>query len=331
MGCIDIEDFVILILDRGKAKLARFSLALTGESDCSVDAADLLAALRRWRPDLVTVTGADFAADLVAQASSIDRDDPMLLLVPMPDASRGQTSTRIGIILDPRFDAHRPKAVIDAVLHASTLSQLTGLVGGWALEPYVNFKIARREHFAFLHIDANDFKAYNDIRGLAQGDVAIKTLGEIITAAVRDCGTPGDIASHVGGDDFAIITTPERSRRIAAFIFRGLRRHMPSLYSTADIERGEMLANNRRGQLQSYPLMTLAIASVKTTVRPMKDYRELTQIISLLKEHAKRPPTRSRYVEERRRGAGEYAEANRGKLPDFTPTIEEDRAQRAQK
>jgi diguanylate cyclase (GGDEF)-like protein len=292
-----------LILERGKAKLARFSLALTGETDCAVAPADLLAALGRWRPDLVTVAGADFAADLVAQAGSLGRDDPMLLLVPMPDPSRGQASTRIGIILDPRFDAHRPKAVIDAVLHASTLSQLTGLVSGWALEPYVNFKIARGEHFAFLHIDANDFKAYNDVRGLAQGDVAIKVLGEIVTAAVRDCGAPGDIAAHIGGDDFAVITGPERPRRVAAFILRGLRGHMASLYSAADIERGHMVANNRRGELQRYPLMTLAIAAVKTTVRPVKDYRELMQIISMLKEHAKRPPTRSRYVEERRRKA----------------------------
>lgn len=297
-----IEDLVILILQRGKAKIARFALELKGETDCPVNPPDFLAALRRWRPDLVTVVEAPgFAEELAAEVNRASGDETMLLIAPMPAVASEQTATRVGIILPETFDARRPRRLIGSLLQALSLNPVTKLVGGWALQAHIEQKLGARQHFAFLYLDVDNFKAYNDAYGFAQGDVVIRLLASIITAAVREHGNPGDLAAHIGGDDFAILTTPGKARSIADLVIAEFDQRVPSLYSQEDRLRGGISVIDRRGEPGIYPLMTLSVAAVVTSRRPVSSYRQLSDIVAELKAYAKSCPG-SVYVEERRRG-----------------------------
>ena len=301
-GYDSIEDFVILILQRGKARIARFSLDLKGETDCPVNPPDFLAALKRWRPDLVTVIEAPgFAEELAAEVNRASRAEAMLLIAPMPELPGGQTQTRVGIILPESFDARRPKQLIGSLLQGLLLNPVTKLVGGWALQAHVERRLRAGEHFALLYLDLDNFKAYNDVYGFVQGDAVIKLLADVIIAAVREHGGPGDVAAHIGGDDFAILTTPDRARVVAESIVAAFDRAVPALYSEEHRRSGEITVINRKNQAETYPLMTVSIAGALTSKRPVSSYREVSDIAAELKSYAKTLPG-SNYVEERRRG-----------------------------
>jgi len=62
--------------------------------------------------------------------------------------------------------------------------------------------LAKRGHpSVLLYLDVDNFKQYNDVYGHEMGDRVLKRVASELSAAVRD----EDIASRVGGDEFAIV------------------------------------------------------------------------------------------------------------------------------
>jgi diguanylate cyclase (GGDEF)-like protein len=68
----------------------------------------------------------------------------------------------------------------------------------------VEWRRAQREKtpIAFMMMDVDRFKAYNDTYGHPQGDVLLKSLARIIAAAAR---RPGDLAVRLGGEEFGVL------------------------------------------------------------------------------------------------------------------------------
>jgi len=242
-----------------------------------------------------------FAEELAAEVNRASTDESMLLIAPMPEAASEQVPTRIGIILPEALDARRPKQLMGSLLQALSLNPVTKLVGGWALQAHVERRLRTGEDFAFLYLDLDNFKAYNDVCGFVRGDTVIKLLAKIITRAVRERGGPGDLAAHIGGDDFAILTTADKSREIAEVILATFDDKAPTLYSEEHRKRGSICVVDRGGESVTYPLMTLSVAAVISSRRPITSYRQLSDIAAELKAYAKSLPG-SVYVEERRSG-----------------------------
>ena len=55
--------------------------------------------------------------------------------------------------------------------------------------------------FAFLMLDIDDFKQYNDKYGHIAGDIVLKKVAGLITSSVH----PGDIVARYGGEEFAVL------------------------------------------------------------------------------------------------------------------------------
>ena len=74
-----------------------------------------------------------------------------------------------------------------------------------------------------LLADLDDFKEVNDARGHSVGDELLKAAGERLSGAVR----PGDDASRIGGDEFAVLLEhvrgPEEAERVADRIIEAFR------------------------------------------------------------------------------------------------------------
>jgi diguanylate cyclase (GGDEF)-like protein len=59
-----------------------------------------------------------------------------------------------------------------------------------------------RNSLAFMMMDVDKFKDYNDTYGHPQGDVLLKTLAGIFAASAR---RPGDLAARIGGEEFGVL------------------------------------------------------------------------------------------------------------------------------
>ena len=99
-------------------------------------------------------------------------------------------------------------------------SPLTRLPGGVAIENVLKKKIEAYKLFAFCLLDIDNFKSFNDHYGYAQGNKMIQNTAAIIEDLTAEHGSPDDFIGHIGGDDFVIITTPDKYKNICQFILK---------------------------------------------------------------------------------------------------------------
>lgn len=179
-------------------------------------------------------------------------------------------------------------------------SPLTRLPGGIAIENVLKKRLASDQPMAFCVVDLDNFKAFNDRYGYAHGSEVIKETAKIIEAAVKAKGGPDDFIGHVGGDDFVIITTPDRMRDVCNEIIARFDERIPQFYSPEDRQKGYIQGKTRQGVPMNFPLMTISIAIVTNERRKLKDPLEASEIAAELKDYAKTIPKSVFVVDQRR-------------------------------
>jgi diguanylate cyclase (GGDEF)-like protein len=179
-------------------------------------------------------------------------------------------------------------------------SPLTGLPGNFEIEHRLEVLIADEEPFALLHADLDGFKAYNDHYGFLRGDRAIVLTARVIGWAVADQGTPSCFVGHIGGDDFAIVCSPESARGIADSVVRTFDEQVPNLYDPDDRERGFIEVADRMGVVTRYPFLSISLGVASTEVRPIASPAEAASIAVEMKRFAK-SATGSIWAMDRRR------------------------------
>jgi diguanylate cyclase (GGDEF)-like protein len=197
--------------------------------------------------------------------------------------------------------ARREKASLDS-------NPLTGLPGGVAIENVLKRKLEETfPLFAFCFIDLDNFKAFNDRYGYAMGNEVIKTTARIARDAVVDMGIENDFVGHIGGDDFVILTSPEKYTEICQRIIEEFDRKIVQFYNAEDLERGWILSKTRRGEVLNFPIMTISIAVVLNDQDAPTSYYEIAEIAAELKKYAKTIP-KSVFIKDRRVENSYYAE-----------------------
>src|ERR671939_129307 len=74
---------------------------------------------------------------------------------------------------------------------------LTGLAGNILLTEELKYRLSQPEPFAYLYVDLDNFKAFNDTYGPARGDRLITLMADVLTEALRTHGNSGDFIGHV--------------------------------------------------------------------------------------------------------------------------------------
>jgi diguanylate cyclase (GGDEF)-like protein len=194
----------------------------------------------------------------------------------------------------------RVRAKIRRVEVDASLSPLTRLPGNLAIEAELRRRIAAGEPFAVLYLDLDNFKAFNDVYGFTHGDEAIQLVASSAVDAVRRRGTAQDFVGHIGGDDFIIVTLPERAEEIAREIIDMFDRDIRKLYNAQDLRQGYIETRDRRGTLNRYPIMSLSIAIVSNEQRSLDNYAQIGEAAAELKRYAKSIGG-SVYVKDKRR------------------------------
>ena len=133
-------------------------------------------------------------------------------------------------------------------------------------------RIEEKQDIAFCLLDIDNFKACNDRYGYAKGKELIRITADIIKQALAEFGGPEDFLGHIGGDDFVIITDPDRYRPICESIIIHFDHRIPSLYDVQDSDRGYITSENRQGEEVEFKLATISIAVVTNEQQTISSY-----------------------------------------------------------
>lgn len=176
---------------------------------------------------------------------------------------------------------------------------LTRLPGNISINKELENKLNTKEKFAVLYIDIDNFKVLNDYYGFGKGDEIIKETSRILVEALQAKGRSSDFIGHIGGDDFVIITSLDKSEIIAKEIIDKFDNFSPSFFDTKDREKGYIEAKNREGETNKFGFTTISIGVI---TNQDKDFTHVAQISSRgaeLKSLAKKFP-KSKYIFDRR-------------------------------
>jgi diguanylate cyclase (GGDEF)-like protein len=192
------------------------------------------------------------------------------------------------------------------------LSPLTGLPSGLRVERAIEHQMKHVETWSILYIDLDHFKAYNDIYGFVRGNDLIRLLARLAGESVRAYGNDGDFVGHIGGDDFVIVTTPQRVDAVCRDLLERWEDESKAFYSPEDLARNALVAADRQGHVQSFSLVSVSIGVVTNQRRPITSMEEVSRIAAEVKHKAKLLPGSTYYVDQRSDQRGEGGQIARG-------------------
>jgi diguanylate cyclase (GGDEF)-like protein len=174
---------------------------------------------------------------------------------------------------------------------------LSGLPGNIALEKALEERLQNGRPFSLMYADLDNFKVYNDTYGFSEGDKILLLISKILKKVLEKRGTVRDALYHVGGDDFVLISQPERVMTLAETVAKCFGRLTRSCYSKEDREHGWIIGKDRDGKTCKFPLVSVSLG-----ILDCYDYctmRELSEQAAAIKKYAKSIPGNS-YVRDRR-------------------------------
>jgi signal transduction histidine kinase/DNA-binding response OmpR family regulator len=214
-------------------------------------------------------------------------------------SARGETADKVrglrlgadDYLVKP-FDAQELVARVDAVLRrrdaALQASPMTRLPGGRAIDREVERRLEAQVPFSLSYVDLDSLKAYNDTYGYAKADGVILQTAGLLRDAVARLGGEGAFLGHVGGDDFVVLSAPDRAGPVCGDVVAAFDRVIPLYYDRADRERGTIEAVDRFGTRRSFPLLSISIATVDAPPGRFARHADLARAAAELKERAKR-------------------------------------------
>ena len=171
---------------------------------------------------------------------------------------------------------------------AKGANPLTGLPGNVAIEQEIEERSQNDRPLSLIYADLDNFKVYNDKYGFEAGDRMILLIAKILIWAVRRHGGRETYLGHVGGDDFVIITSPERAERLARGIVRVFARLAPSRYNDEDARHGFIEGRSRAGEMGQFPLSSVSLAIIDC--QGGTDTRTIARRAAEMKKYAKSRP-----------------------------------------
>jgi PleD family two-component response regulator len=300
-----IADDLPELLEALKETLEREGYAVTAVPDGRA----ALEAIRADPPDIAVLdlkmphmTGFDVCRAL--------RADPLLENLPVVilSASGNRESKVEGLDLgaddfvtkpvDVRELLARIRMILKRTRQGLDANPLTRLPGNLSIESRIERALADGKPLAVLYVDLNQFKAYNDAYGYDAGDRVLKALARVLVDRVRDGAA--DFVGHIGGDDFIVLSTPDRMEKAAASVCAAFDAAVPSFYNDDDRARGSIRSKDRQGIEREFPLLSAAVGICHNRDRRLTGFAQVAALGAEVKKAAKARPG-SAYVVDRRR------------------------------
>lgn len=179
------------------------------------------------------------------------------------------------------------------------INPLTGLSGSSRIESEITIRIKQEKKFMVGYVDLDNFKAFNDVYGFSRGDKVIRLVADTLTATLAQFGEKDDFVGHIGGDDFIIVTTPDKVEAISLEIVEKFDEKIPAYYDRSDYEKGYIVTEDRQGRKHKFPIMTISIGVVSNARRKLSCVAEISAIGAEVKAYAKHLPGSNYFIDRR--------------------------------
>jgi len=255
---------------------------------------------------MITLIGILLTAPITLKVIGSIRRSVKTLQGATREIAAGNFETSIGIEGNDEFgqlarDFSRMARKLEELEQASLdANPLTRLPGNLAIERALEERIAQQRPFAHLYLDLDNFKAYNDHYGYNAGSNVINRVGALLRRIVDERGGDDDMVGHIGGDDYMILTSPQRAEDLAKSVITEFDRLVPEIYDAKDLQAGFIVGTDRFDIKRSFPLLTISIAITLSENLENPSLSMISLNCASMKDHLKRLKG-SNYLIDRRK------------------------------
>lgn len=189
--------------------------------------------------------------------------------------------------MDEQYIYYTVKNIVRLMQTNRRVSPLTGLPGNVQIQVEIKKRILRKNEFAVLYLDLDNFKEYNDIYGFLKGDEVIKYTAKVILKVMHKYELEDTFVGHIGGDDFIAIIPKTDYDEICQDILLNFDEGIKKYFTEDDIEKGYLEVANRRGIIEQFPLTSLSIGVVAVEPDEYKNSLEIGEVGAQVKHLAK--------------------------------------------
>jgi len=182
----------------------------------------------------------------------------------------------------------RVRTVLRRAQQMRDLSPLTGLPGNFRIARELETRVEEDNHFAVVHADLDNFKAFNDHYGFMRGDSVIKFSASTLLEAASENPDPDAFVGHVGGDDFVAVLDPDHVEEFCKVVISRYDDGILDFYDTADALQGYIEVTDRRGERHAFPISSISLGVATNLRRKISSEWEASAVASEMKEYAKR-------------------------------------------
>jgi diguanylate cyclase (GGDEF)-like protein len=304
----------ILVIDDGlffRQQIKRILMEAGYDVITAVDGEDGLLQVKTEKPDLVlldvVMPGVDgFEVCRILRDSESNNLMPIILLSAMDAQDDKLVGLELGAddyITKPfneRELLSRIRNTLRRIDRNRAANPLTGLSGNLEIQREISSRIAKEEQFAVIYVDLDNFKSYNDAYGYAKGDIAIKLTADILSDTIQQFGNQDDFVGHIGGDDYVLVTTPEKMVAICRETIQRFDERIREIFNAEDLEKGYISTMNRRGNVENFPIMSVSMAVVTNEYVNFQSHLQVAETASGVKKLVKAMEG-SNYLVDRRR------------------------------
>lgn len=158
------------------------------------------------------------------------------------------------------------------------LDPVTGLPGPRLVEDQLRALLRRTDEWALVRVSLRGYKAFTTVNGFLAGEEVLRFAAQVFSQTLEQFGSPQDFLAHAGGDNFVIVTTPDRVEDLRAALIDRFNTGVRAHYSFREREQGYLELKSADGSIAQAPLMTLTVQVVTSQQGPFYDIFELTQM-----------------------------------------------------
>ncbi|EIK52305.1 EAL/GGDEF domain-containing protein [Stutzerimonas stutzeri TS44] len=180
------------------------------------------------------------------------------------------------------------------VQQARHANPLTLLPGNVPIQQSLSRLLQQHSEAAICYVDVDNFKPFNDLYGYAKGDEVLLCLAQCLNDAIDPAS---EFIGHIGGDDFMLVLRGGNWRTRIERMFVHFERRVRQFYRADHLAEGCFVAEDRAGQPERYPLLSLSVGVVPLEGEhpPGLDASSLAALASDAKRAAKKQAGYSLY------------------------------------